>query len=258
MGYACLSYGTAAVAMGNASEARGHFSVAFGRGNIASDSGSVAIGYHSSASGKYATAFGVSTIASGEYSVTMGSYADANFKKGSFVFADASSSNPTYSTANNQFVARASGGTIFYSSADMLAGVTLPAGGGSWSSLSDKNRKENFETIDLEKILQGIDNIQVSKWNYKTQPASIKHIGPMAQDLYRQFGFGEGETTITSVDMDGINLAALKALALKTKALQENVDEIIRLKSKIEMLEKEKKLLEKRIEKIEHTVSLNK
>ncbi|MBT5404267.1 MAG: hypothetical protein HOL28_12535, partial [Crocinitomicaceae bacterium] len=51
--------------------------------------------------------------------------------KGSFLYADASSTSATfYSTAENQFMVRAAGGTIFYSATDLSTGVTLPAGGG--------------------------------------------------------------------------------------------------------------------------------
>ena len=34
-------------------------------------------------------------------------------------------------------------------------------------------------------------------------------IGPMAQDLHAAFGYGEGETAISTVDADGIALAAI-------------------------------------------------
>jgi hypothetical protein len=247
MGNASTCNGTSAISMGSSCAADGHYSVALGRGIIASDSAAIGIGYHSNATGKFSLAFGAYTTASGNYSTTMGYYANSNGKKGSFVYADNSSATPTYSTADNQFVVRASGGFMLYSNTGLTAGVSLPAGGGSWASVSDKNKKENFKNVDGDEILKGIEILEVSSWNYKTQSTKIRHIGPMAQDLYQLFNFGESDTTITSIDIDGINLIALKTLALKTKELKKSADELEQFKIKIEKLEKEKMLLEKRI-----------
>jgi hypothetical protein len=251
IGYGAISSLTSCISIGSSCQATGEYAVALGRGIIASDSSAVGIGYHSNAIGKYSLAFGANTTASGNYSTTMGWYANTNGKKGSFVYADNSSTTPTVSTVDNQFVVRASGGVMLYSSTDLSTGVALAAGGGSWTNISDMHKKENFQKVDGDKILKGIEALEITSWNYKTQAASIRHIGPMAQDFYKAFNFGEGETTITSVDIDGINLIALKTLALKTKALKENADEVELLKNKIEKLEKEKMALEKRIVLIE-------
>jgi hypothetical protein len=254
IGNTCISSLTSGVSIGSGCQASGEYAVALGRGIVASDSSAVGIGYHSNATGKYSLAFGAYTNATGNYSTTMGWYANTNGKKGSFVYADNSSTAPTLSTVDNQFVVRASGGIMLYSSSDLTTGVGLVAGGGSWANISDMHKKENFEKVDGDKILKGIEALEITSWNYKTQAAAIRHIGPMAQDFYKTFNFGEGETTITSVDIDGINLIALKTLALKTKALKENVLEMEQLKSKIEKLEKEKSALEKRIILIEKQI----
>lgn len=251
MGYGCNSTKTSSISMGSSCTASGEYAVALGRGMIATDSAAVGIGYHSNATGKFSLAFGAYTTASGNYSTSMGWYANTNGKKGSFVYADNSSAVATNSTADNQFVVRASGGVLLYSNSALTSGVSLPAGGGSWASVSDRNKKENFVKVDGEKILKGIEMLEVTSWNYKTQSADIKHIGPMAQDFYKLFNFGESDTTITSIDIDGVNLIALKTLALKTKELKKSADEVEHLKTKIEKLEKEKMLLEKRIVFIE-------
>ena len=52
----------------------------------------------------------------------------------------------------------------------------------------------------------------VKTWNYKTQAADIRHIGPMAQDFKAAFGVGESDTGITTVDADGVALAAIQGL----------------------------------------------
>jgi hypothetical protein len=257
LGFGCNSTRSSAVSIGSACEASGDFAVAIGRAIIAGDSSAIGLGYHSNATGKYSLAFGAYTTASGNYSITMGWYANTNKKKGSFVYADNSSTTATLSTADNQFMVRASGGVNFFSNSDLTAGVSLPPGGGSWASVSDRNKKENFKKVDMEKILKGIEAIEVTSWNYKTQASTVRHIGPMAQDFYKLFNFGESDTTITSIDIDGINLIALKALALKTNELKRSADEVAELKLKLKALEKEKMLLEKRIVAIEEKVVLS-
>jgi hypothetical protein len=43
----------------------------------------------------------------------------------------------------------------------------------------------------------------------------VRHVGPMAQDFYAAFGTGVDDRHITSIDEDGVALAAIKALNAK-------------------------------------------
>jgi len=254
----CIASGLSSVAMGSVCYAQGPYSISLGRSALASDTNSVAIGYTLTSSGKYSLAFGANTNASGDYSIAMGYHASTNNKKGSFVFADMSSTAVTNATADNQFIVRASGGTIFYSNTALTAGVSLAAGAGSWATVSDKNKKEHFKSVNSTDILSKISQMEITSWNYKSQSPSIRHIGPMAQDFYKAFNFGESDTTITTVDIDGVSLAAIQALAVKTNELQLKANEVEKLKAKIEILENDKKKLEKRITNIEKELNINK
>ena len=51
-------------------------------------------------------------------------------------------------------MARANGGFIFYSANNNTTGAKLPAGSGSWSSLSDQNSKEAIQPLDGKHVLQ--------------------------------------------------------------------------------------------------------
>jgi hypothetical protein len=51
----------------------------------------------------------------------------------------------------------------------------------------------------------------IQRWNMKSQDASIRHIGPMAQDFHAAFAVGEDNRHINSVDADGVALAPFKA-----------------------------------------------
>jgi hypothetical protein len=94
----------------------------------------------------------------------------------------------------------------------ITAGATLAAGSGTWSILSDRNAKENFAPVEPRQVLDKVAAMPIETWNYKTQEGSIRHIGPMAQDFHAAFGVGENDKTITTVDADGVSLAAIQGL----------------------------------------------
>jgi hypothetical protein len=125
------------------------------------------------------------------------------------------------------------GGTKIYTNAAKTAGAQLTAGSGSWSSLSDVNSKENVEYVNVDEVLEKISKLDVASWNYKSQDDAIRHIGPMAQDIYALFGYGEDERHISTVDADGIALAAIKALHKKTQELESQKSEIDALRNQI-------------------------
>src|SRR5207245_952846 len=105
--------------------------------------------------------------------------------------------------------------TTFYSDPGQTAGVTLAAGGGAWTTVSDRNAKENFEPVNTKDVLEKVAALPLTTWNYKSQDASIHHLGPMAQDFNAAFGLGESATGITTVDEEGVALAAIQGLDRK-------------------------------------------
>ena len=104
--------------------------------------------------------------------------------------------------------------------------ITLSGGaysnGSSWSNASDVNLKENFATVSPADILQKIDALPITQWNYKADPATTTHIGPTAEDFYAAFGLNGdgGETSISTIDPAGVALLGIKALDQKITALQ--------------------------------------
>jgi hypothetical protein len=132
------------------------------------------------------------------------------------VWADNSPYWDFASTSPDQFNVRARGGVRFVSSVDdsgePTAGVDLAPGGGSWSALSDWRQKANFRPIDAVGILNALVNMRIETWSYRSQDSSIRHIGPSAQDFSAAFGVGEDEKHISTVDADGVALAAIQAL----------------------------------------------
>ena len=131
--------------------------------------------------------------------------------KGAFVWGD-SNGGDVSSTANNQFIARASGGFTFYSNGGASAGAQLTSGPGSWSSLSDRNSKENFEAVDGRNVLKRVAALPMATWNYKSQDKATWHMGPTAEDFHAAFGLGESKKLISSIDADGVCLASVQGL----------------------------------------------
>jgi len=244
VGNQAAATGIYSFAAGHNPQATGPNSIALGRGGIASDSSSIAIGYHPTASGKFAMCFSNYGTASGNNSVAMGYHANSTHD-GSFVYADKSTETDLNSTAENQFMVRASGGTIFYTSSDLSTGVVLAAGAGAWSILSDSTKKENIKPITLINYLDKLNTIEVYSWNYKSQSDSITHIGPMAQDFHATFNLGNDPTTINSGDFDGINLVLLKGLNQKLAIIENQNQKIEELEQELETLITKRLALEK-------------
>ena len=91
---------------------------------------------------------------------------------------------------------------------------------------SDINRKELITPIEPHNILEKIIDLPISEWSYLDD--AVRHIGPMAQDFHAAFGVGKNETTISTIDADGVALAGIQALYEKT----ERESREIRLKMK--------------------------
>lgn len=76
---------------------------------------------------------------------------------------------------------------------------------------SDRNAKEQFKPVNAREVLDKVAALPITEWQYKTQ-SDARHIGPMAQDFRAAFGVGRDEKHITSVDADGVALAAIQGL----------------------------------------------
>ena len=105
----------------------------------------------------------------------------------------------------------------------MTSGAYLPAGSGSWSALSDANMKANFRDLDGDDVLAEIARMPIREWNYTSQDAAIRHVGPTAQDFHAAFGLGEDSLRISTIDADGIALRAIQALEARLRAYEARI-----------------------------------
>jgi len=178
------------------------------------------------------------TIPGGEYNIAGTNSFAAGFNaratnSGAFVWSDGTGTLTT-STNNNSVTMRASGGFRLFSGTANSTYAYLAPGSGSWTSLSDRAVKEHFEKVNSLAVLDRVAALPVNTWNYKTQPADIRHIGPTAQDFKAAFAVGETDTGISVVDEGGVALAAIQGLNQK---LNEKNAEIQDLKTRLEKLE---------------------
>jgi hypothetical protein len=214
--------------------------VAGGNSNLASGfAAGVLGGTSNAASGALSTAIGgASNVAGGDFSFASGRRASVRTldqtgesvdclntttcgDEGTVMFAD-SNSAAFFSDGPNKFLVRATGGTRFVSAIDgsgnATAGVELFAGGGSWSTLSDRNAKTAFAAIDPLAILDAVLGLPIAQWSYRAQSSAVRHVGPMAQDFHAAFGLGEDARRISTVDADGVALAAIQGLNARLEA----------------------------------------
>jgi hypothetical protein len=230
MGLNSIANGIISTAMGNATRANGNASTAMGASTIASGGVSTAMGVNTTASGLISTAMGGNTTASGDYSTAMGRFASTNGLEGSFVYGDNSSLQQTVNVlADNSFVVRAQ--HVWFGNAgnqvatagryiETSTGAYL-SDGGAWTNSSDRDRKENFHDEDGEAVLERIADLPIQSWNYKAEAASVRHLGPTAQDFHGAFGWGDSDKAIPTVDIDGVNLLAIQALEARTRDLDD-------------------------------------
>jgi hypothetical protein len=203
-------------------------------------------GSHNYCSGDHATICGGGVnLSAGSYSFAAGQHAQA-VNDGSFVWSDFSGAS-TASTANNQFTARASGGFVFYTGTG-TGGAQLTAGATSWSAISDRNAKKNFQPVDSRAVLDKLAAIPIEQWNYKWEKdTDVPNIGPMAQDFKHAFYPGRDDKGISTLEFDGVELAAIQGLNEKLNAKDAEIEA---LKTKAAQVDS----LERRLQELEQTV----
>ena len=196
------------------------------------------------ASGDYsAVPGGKLNSASGNYSFAAGRRAKAD-DRGSFVWADGYDFD-FHSFTSNQFSVRCTGGAKFVTAIDgtgaQTAGVRLQAGDTAWSSISDRNAKKNFQPVNGEAVLEKLAAIPMQSWNYKWEAdTNTPHLGPMAQDFKGAFFPGRDDQTISTLEFDGVELAAIQGLNQKLKEkdaeIQQLKESVAELKSLVSRL----------------------
>jgi hypothetical protein len=87
----------------------------------------------------------------------------------------------------------------------------------SFVNVSDRAAKTAFAPVDVGQILAAVLQLPITSWSYRNEPTA-RHLGPVAQDFYQAFGLGDNDRTISTVDANGVALAAIQGLNAKLEA----------------------------------------
>jgi hypothetical protein len=96
--------------------------------------------------------------------------------------------------------------------------------------------------VDKKSILQRLSLLPITEWNFKGEDASVRHIGPTAQDFRSAFGLGSSDRHINISDSVGVALISIQALYQmsleKDKQIEEQARKIEELEARLAALEK--------------------
>ncbi len=255
---------TSSIVFGSGNQVKGAAGFSAGAGNRVCDTYGFAVGNNARSGGPYingkcdpetfnirglaAIAMGYNVTADQDHSMALGKFASNNGFQGTFIWSDGApqaSADTFRNTANNEFAARATGGFRFRTNLGGTTGCNLPAGSGVFNCTSSRATKENFAPVYGEEVLAKLRVMPVTTWNYISEGAKVRHIGPMAEDFHAAFGLGTGNASIGVQDLASVTLAAVKALEERTAELKEKSAEVDELRAHVLSLEERLLRLEK-------------
>lgn len=235
-GYGAFAFGdqvnvssTVGVGFGSGVSVPGTAGFAAGASNRASGFASIALGYTAKAGGQGSVSIGYRTTANNDYAVAIGYRASNNGHTGTMVMGDESVVDSVRNQADNEFRARYNGG--FRLRVSTAANGNTPGAGGnvgcdltvsvpSWTCASSRTLKHAYEDVDGEDVLRRLAAMPVTTWEMNGDSTRTRHMGPVAEDFYDAFGLGIGRTAIGLGDIDGVAVAGVKALGVRTDALR--------------------------------------
>ena len=204
-------------------------------------------GFQNNASGTYATVpGGYHNEAGGAYSFAAGRRAKTS-RSGCFVWGDSTNADVSCN-AVNRTIFRSTGGFYIYTNSSLSSGTFLSPGGHSWNVISDRATKEHLTPVDGQALLQQLAAMPVWEYNLKSQDPAIRHIGPVAQDFYAAFGYGESNRAINVEDALGVAFASIQELHRQNQDLRA---ENAALRQQVEAQQRQLKALEARVAALE-------
>ena len=86
--------------------------------------------------------------------------------------------------------------------------------------------------------------LPIAAWRFHGEPGHVRHIGPSSQDFYGAFGLSHDDKSISTVDAQGIALAAIQGLH---QVVQEKDTRIDTLEQTVAELRRKLELMSARI-----------
>lgn len=185
-----------------------HSTVVGGRGNYIEGRGAtVAGGIDNDAAGEGAfVAGGERNTADGEYSFAAGRGADADGNDGAIVFGD-SSEEPIRAEESD------------------AAYFQMPVHARSFNNTSSRADKRNLDPVDTETVLEDVEELDIGTWEFARADDGT-HMGPTAEEFHETFALGYEDGTISTLDADGVALAAIQGLSERLDEREERIEEL--------------------------------
>lgn len=173
---------------------------------------------------------GANNTASGNYSFAAGRRAKST-AAGTMTLADSTDDDFTNSIANSLRI-RATGGFFLFTK--LVGGVEtfqVNTEGhalltGTLFQESDRNKKENFGSVDTRDVLELLASLPIETYNYRGEDPANVHLGVMAQDFNAAFGLGGEPGFIAVVDAQGVAFAGIQALYDMVMERDERIEEL--------------------------------
>jgi len=156
-------------------------------------------------------------------------WAGGTYLSSGIYYKDGAWVHDSYDTNNALFgISGGTGGRWYDSnnssgSWNVASNVQLWTPAGVLVGASSRKLKENFTPLNIDDILQKIDQLDISRWNYKSEGSAITHIGPVSEDFRELFKIGDSSETIALIDEGGVALVGIKALSNKLSVLESGV-----------------------------------
>lgn len=99
-------------------------------------------------------------------------------------------------------------------------GTASLSNGGTWTNASSRSYKENFSAVNAADVLSRLVALPIMTWDYIGSAEGL-HMGPVAEDFKESFGLAGDGKSISTVDADGIALAAIQGLNAKLETENE-------------------------------------
>jgi hypothetical protein len=95
--------------------------------------------------------------------------------------------------------------------------------------------KKEFARVDTRQVLETLALLPITRWRYQWESNSAPlHLGPMAQDFKAAFYPGADDKRITTLEADGVALAAIQGLNQKLEEkLQQKEAEMTELRQAV-------------------------
>ena len=97
---------------------------------------------------------------------------------------------------------------------------------------SSRTIKHAFATVKPRDVLEDLLKLEVSEWSYNSEDASVRHMGPFAEDFGALFELGTDDKHVSPADMSGVAFAAIQGLHQIVQERDSQIEEMNRSHSK--------------------------